>query len=91
MSIDFVLYHRKNNTIEIPDVDKPRFAMLSLSEEERIGGAELSSIINEAKERKLELVIAIADRETSVTYYKVTRIELPKSDYEYYEIDWMQP
>jgi tRNA-intron endonuclease len=91
MSIDFVLYHRKNNTIETPEVDKPRYAMLSLSEEERIGGAELSSIINEAKDRKLELIIAIADRETSITYYKATRIELPKSDYEYYEIDWMQP
>ncbi|MGC8648911.1 MAG: tRNA-intron lyase [Candidatus Micrarchaeia archaeon] len=91
MSIDFVLYHRKNNTIETPGADKPRYAMLSLSEEERIGGAELSSIINEAKDKRLELIIAIADRETSITYYKATRLELPKSDYEYYEIDWMQP
>lgn len=65
--------------------------MLSISEDEYIGGSELSAIIGEAKERKLELIIAIADRETAVTYYKVRRIDLPRSEYEYYEIDWMTP
>ncbi len=91
LSIDFVLYHRKGGNIETPGTDAPRYGMLSLSEDEYIGGAELSAIINDAKERKLELIIAIADRETAVTYYKVKRIELPRSEYEYYEIDWMQP
>jgi tRNA-intron lyase len=91
INIDFMLYHRKNNNIETPDTSKPKYAMLSLSEEEKIGGAELSAIINEAKDKKLELIIAIADRETAITYYKVIKIELPKSTYEYYEIDWMQP
>lgn len=91
LNIDFVLYHRKGNNIETPEKNPPRFAMLSLSENEYIGGNELSAIINEAKLQKLELIMAIADRETSVTYYKVRRIDLPKSEYEYYEIDWMQP
>ncbi len=91
LAIDFVLYHRKNNEIESPDKTKPRFGMLSLSEEEYIGGSELSAIINEAKSNKQELIIAIADRETAVTYYKVKRIELQGSNYEYYEIDWLQP
>jgi tRNA-intron lyase len=91
LAIDFVLYHRRNNEIELPDKTKPRFGMLSLSEEEYIGGSELSAIINEAKVNRQELIIAIADRETSVTYYKVKRIELQGSDYEYYEIDWLQP
>ena len=91
LSMDFVLYHRKAGNIEIPEQDSPRFGMLSLSEDEQIGGAELSAIINDAKEQKLELIIAIADRETAVTYYKVSRIELPRSEFEYYEIDWMQP
>ena len=91
VAIDFILYHRKGNGIETPEDSKPRFGMLSLSEEEYIGGSELSAIINEAKGRKLELIIAIADRETAVTYYKVKRIELEGSDYEYYEIDWLQP
>lgn len=91
MSIDFVLFHRKGGNIEQPESDQPRFAMLSLSENEHIGGSELSAIINEAKKKRLELIIAIADRETAVTYYKVRRIELPRSDYEYYEIDWLQP
>jgi tRNA-intron endonuclease, archaea type len=91
LSIDFVLFHRKGGNIENPEKDSPRFAMLSLSENEHIGGSELSGIISEAKRRKMDLVIAIADRETAVTYYKVRRIELPKSSYEYYEIDWLQP
>ncbi|MDE1810523.1 MAG: tRNA-intron lyase [Candidatus Micrarchaeota archaeon] len=91
VEIDFVLYHRRNGNIETPDNAKPRFGMLSLSEEEYLGGAELSAIINKAKEYRMELIIAIADRETAVTYYRVKRLELPKSPYEYYEIDWMQP
>ena len=91
LAIDFALYHRRNNEIETPDKIKPRFGMLSLGEEEYIGGAELSAIINEAKSNRQELIIAIADRETAVTYYKVKRIELQGSDYEYYEIDWLQP
>ncbi|MEM0149560.1 MAG: tRNA-intron lyase [Candidatus Micrarchaeaceae archaeon] len=91
IDIDFLLYHRKGGGIETPDADKPRYGMLSLSEDEYIGGSELSAIISAAKERKLELIIAIADRETAVTYYKVRRISFPGSSYEYYEIDWMQP
>ncbi len=89
--IDFLLYHRKNGVIETPEKDIPRFGMLSLSEDEVLGGSELSAIINEAKSNKLELIIAISDRETSVTYYKVKKIILHNSNYEYYEIDWMQP
>jgi tRNA-intron endonuclease len=91
MEIDFLLYHRKGKGTENPKEDSPKYAMLSISEDEYIGGSELSAIINEAKLRKLELIIAIADRETAVTYYKVRRIDLPRSEYEYYEIDWMQP
>ena len=55
------------------------------------GGRELAMAIREAKERKMELILAIADRETSVTYYKVRQIKLPGSEEEYYEIDWFQP
>ena len=91
LAIDFVLYHRHNGNIEVPGSDSPRYAMLSLGENEYIGGSELAAVINEARSRRLELILAIADRETSVTYYKVRIISLPKSDYEYYEIDWMQP
>ena len=91
VDIDFVLYHRRGGDVESPQNSKPRFGMLSLSEEEYLGGAELSAIINKAKAYRMELIIAIADRETAVTYYKVRRLELPKSPYEYYEIDWMQP
>ena len=91
LDIDFVLYHRQNGGIETPNDSAPKFGMLSLSEDEYIGGAELSAIINKAKENKQELIAAIADRETAVTHYKIRKIELQGSDYEYYEVDWMQP
>ncbi len=91
LDIDFILYHRKGGGIETPADSAPRYGMLSLSEDEYLGGAELSAIINRAKDEKMELIVAIADRETAVTYYKIRRIELQGSDYEYYEIDWMQP
>ncbi len=91
LPIDFLLYHRTKGDIDVPGKDSPAYAMLSLTENSYIGGSELSAIINDAKSRKLELVVAIADRETSVTYYKIRKIDLPGSVYEYYEIDWMQP
>ncbi len=89
--IDYVLYHRKGGDAESPENSSPRYAMLSLSEEEYIGGSEFAAAIRAARSMKLELILAIADRETSVTYYKVRQIRLRGSDNEYYEIDWMQP
>ncbi|MFH0972190.1 MAG: tRNA-intron lyase [Candidatus Micrarchaeota archaeon] len=90
--LDFVLYHRKKGgLIENPKEDKPKFVMLALSEEEEIGGEELSESIQKSKSFGLDLILAICDRESSITYYRVKRIELPKSKYEYYEIEWKQP
>ncbi|MFH1285227.1 MAG: tRNA-intron lyase [Candidatus Micrarchaeota archaeon] len=89
--LDFLLYHRKKGGIQNPKEDKPKFLMFSLSEEEYIGGAELADAIAQARDIGLELILAIADRETSVTYYRVRRLELPGSKYEYYEIEWEQP
>ncbi len=91
VKIDYILYHRKGGEVEDPEKDSPKYAMLSLNEEDYIGGRELSGAIREAKAHKLELIIAIADRETAVTYYKVRQIELQRSDEDYYEIDWIQP
>lgn len=89
--LDFLLFHRKKGGIETPKDGKPRFLMYSLSEDEYIGGEELAEALFEAKHYGLEVLLAIADRESGVTYYAVKRIEIPGSDYEHYEIEWMQP
>ncbi|MFA6048420.1 MAG: tRNA-intron lyase [Candidatus Micrarchaeia archaeon] len=90
--LDFLLYHRKHGgEIETPKGDLPKYVMLALSEEEEIGGAELAKAIEKAKKAGLDLILSICDRETSITHYRVKRIELPKSQYEYYEIEWIQP
>ncbi|MFA5247056.1 MAG: tRNA-intron lyase [Candidatus Micrarchaeia archaeon] len=89
--IDFILYHRGKDGIENPKNAGPRFAMLALSEEEEIGGQELAKAIETSKKFGLDLMLAICDRETSVTHYLVKRIALPSSKFEYYEIEWSQP
>ncbi|MBU1197560.1 tRNA-intron lyase [Candidatus Micrarchaeota archaeon] len=90
--VDFLLYHRKKGgLIENPKQDSPKFVMLALSEEEEIGGEELAQAIEKSKGMGLDLMLAICDRETAITYYRVKRVELPKSKYEYYEIEWKQP
>lgn len=90
-SLDFLLYHRLQGGIENPKQGKPKYLMFSLSEEEYIGGEGLADAIEQCKRIGLELLLAICDRETSVTYYLVKRIEVPGSKYEYYEIEWDQP
>ncbi len=90
-ALDFLLYHRKGGVAENPKDNKPKFVMLALSEEEEIGGQELAQAIARAKDIGLDLVLSICDRETSITHYRVKRIDLPKSKYEYYEIEWVQP
>ena len=89
--LDFILYHRKDGGIETPKVGQPKYLMLSLSEDEYLGGEQLAQAIDDCKRIGLELMLAITDRETSVTYYHVQRLELPGSPYEYYEIEWEQP
>jgi len=89
--LDFLLYHRKNGGIENPKDDKPKYLMYSLTEDEYIGGEELAKALDECRRFGLEMMMAISDRESSVTYYMIRRIVLPGSEYEYFEIEWVQP
>ncbi len=91
LMLDFLLYHRKNDGIENPKTGKPRYLMYSLSEDEYIGGEELAKALSQCTDVGLEMMMAIADRESSITYYQIKRIELAKSEYEYFEIEWLQP
>lgn len=89
--LDFLLYHRKKGGIETPKDGKPKFLMYSLSEDEYIGGEELAKALAECKHFGLEMMMAISDRESSVTYYVIKAVDLPGSEYEYFEIEWVQP
>jgi tRNA-intron endonuclease len=89
--LDFFVYHRKDNTVLNPENSEPSYAVLALSENETIGGLELAEAIDAAKDIGLDLLLAISDRESSITYYHVKRIDLPGSKYQYYEIEWLQP
>lgn len=89
--LDFLLYHRKKGGIETPKDGKPKYFMYSLTEDEYIGGEELAKALAECAHFGLEMMMAISDRESSVTYYAIKRIELPGTEYEYFEIEWVQP
>ncbi len=89
--LDFLLYHRKKGGIESPKDGTPRYLMYSLTEDEYIGGEELARALSECDHFGLEMLMAISDRESSVTYYMIKKIDLPGSEYEYYEIEWVQP
>ncbi|HIH23025.1 TPA: tRNA-intron lyase [Candidatus Micrarchaeota archaeon] len=89
--LDFLLYHRKKDGIENPKENSPKYFMLSLTEDEYIGGEELAKALFECKHFELDMLMAISDRESSVTYYAIKRLDLPGSEYEYFEIEWVQP
>ncbi len=89
--LDFLLYHRKKGGIETPKEGTPKYLMYSLTEDEYIGGEELARALAECSLSGLEMMVAISDRESSVTYYVIKKIDLPGSEYEYFEIEWIQP
>ncbi len=89
--LDFLLYHRKKGGIETPKEGTPKYLMYSLTEDEYIGGEELARALSECSASGLEMMVAISDRESSVTYYVIKKIDLPGSEYEYFEIEWIQP
>ncbi len=91
---DFLAYRRKKagqNWIRETVEDRPRYLTAAVSEDEHIGGVELASLLEKARDMGLELLLSIGDRETSITYYVLKRVMLPDSEYEYYEIEWMRP
>lgn len=91
---DFIAYRRKKegqNWIRETPEDKPRYLLAAVAEDEMIGGVELASLLKKATDMGLELILSITDRETAITYYILKKVQLPGSEYEYYEIEWMKP
>lgn len=91
---EYIAYRRKKShgqlVRETPE-DSPRYLLAAVSEDEHIGGVELASLLKKAESRGLELILSITDRESSVTYYLLKRVQLSDSEYEYYEIEWHKP
>ncbi|MEM0243274.1 MAG: tRNA-intron lyase [Candidatus Aenigmatarchaeota archaeon] len=90
--IDFVVYHRnEKNEVENPYNSNPSYILICLQEDEKISGKFLASALDLADSLGLRLLIAIVDRESSVTYYVANKIELGNSNTRYYEIEWFNP
>lgn len=90
--IDFVVWHRnEKNEVENPFNNDPSYIVISLQEDEMISGKFLASALDLADSLGLRLLLAIVDRESSITYYVANRIEFPDSEVKYYEIEWFNP
>jgi tRNA-intron endonuclease len=92
---EFLAFRRKkqgqNLIREDPGADRSRYLLIAFSEDDHIGGVELASLLKKAESMGLQLLLSITDRETSITYYLLSKIVLPDSEHEYYEIEWMKP
>ncbi len=91
---DFVAFRRKKkggSWVRETPKDGPRYLLSAVSEEEHIGGVELASLLHNAENLNLSLVLSITDRETAITYYALNKINLRGAKYDYYEIEWMKP
>ncbi len=89
--LDFALYHRIKGGIETPKTGTPKYVMYSLTEDQFISGEHFAKVLHSAHDYGLDVVVAIADRESSVTYYLIRKIVLEGSNYDYFEIEWIQP
>jgi len=87
----FMLYHRAGGVATNPKTGEPRFYLFAISEDSMISGDFLYSALEKCREDGVELLLAIVDRESSVTYYDIKRIELEEGKNSYFEIEWLQP
>lgn len=87
----FMLYHRKGGVAVNPKTGEPKFYLFAISEDSVITGDFLYSALEKCREDGVELLLAIVDRESSVTYYDIKRIELENGGNSYFEIEWLQP
>ncbi len=69
---------------------KKEYLLFPILENEYISGYLLASALKFANNKGYDLLLAIIDDETSVTYYEIRKINL-KSKYDYYEIIWIHP
>ena len=60
-----------------------------LKQDQKISGADLQAALSYCIENSTELMLAMVDRETSVTYYRARRISLEGSSTLYYEVEWL--
>lgn len=90
----FVAWRRKKkggDWVRESPKDPARHLLVPLSEDDRIGGLELATLLRAARSRGLELLLAITDRETAITHYVLKEVQLPGSTQSYYEIEWVKP
>ncbi|MGC9150079.1 MAG: tRNA-intron lyase [Candidatus Micrarchaeia archaeon] len=71
--------------------EKNNFLAIYFFEQGEIDFRRLLFLIKKAKELNARPILAIVDRETSVTYYTLRKIKLRSKNFDYFEIDWIRP
>lgn len=67
------------------------YAVKVFYEADVISGRALHSALSYCAEKGMDMLIAIVDRDTSVSYYTVERVMLEGSKNMYFEIGWFRP
>ncbi|MGC9132654.1 MAG: tRNA-intron lyase [Candidatus Micrarchaeia archaeon] len=71
--------------------EKNNFLAIYFFEQGEMDFRRLLFLIKKAKELNARPILAIVDRETSVTYYTLRKIKLRSKNFDYFEIDWIKP
>jgi len=92
MEPDWFLFHRdRKGRAEHFATSLPKFACFAFSEDEYLGAEHFSSALESALSLGCDPLIAIIDRETSITYYHIRKISLSTKTEIFCEIDWFKP
>jgi len=70
--------------------EKKSYLATYLFEQGLVNLGEILFLIEKAEKLGVEPIIGIVDRETSLTYYILRRINLENSKFRYFEIDWVR-
>ncbi len=67
-----------------------KYAVKVLNQAQPISAELLEGLLNSALDKGLILLLAIVDREASITYYKTEKLSLGESKWSYYEVEWLK-
>ena len=82
------LFFRTGSRAHKPNTHPPSFMAFPFFEDQLIGVEDFAQMLWYSKAHGLPPVLAVVDRESSVTYYTLNLIKTPNSPFHFCEIEW---
>jgi tRNA-intron endonuclease len=80
----------KKRKLYLIEKENKRYIATYLFEQGLVNLNEILFLVEEAEKIGVEPIVVIIDRETSATYYKLQKVKLKNSKFNYFEIDWVR-